>query len=149
PKFVFSGESGACRVGQAHDSMVGLGSIISGGTVKNSIVGRNVRVECHAKVDSSILFDNVRVGERCQVNRAILGSGVVLPPDTHVGIDISKDRQRGFKISDRGIVVVTKGCLPDDRAKSYTNDTVHNNALPNFLHAPNRELASEVQQGRA
>jgi glucose-1-phosphate adenylyltransferase len=115
PKFVFSGDTAHCRVGQAHDSMVGLGSIISGGTVKHSVVGRNVRVDGFAQVDSSILFDDVHVGERCTIRRAILDTGVTVPPGASIGVDLAADRLRGCKVTDSGITVVTRGCLLEEQ----------------------------------
>ena len=60
PKFVFDEESG--RRGEAHDSIVAAGAVISGGQVTGSILGPKTRIEEHAEVTESILFRGVRIG---------------------------------------------------------------------------------------
>src|SRR5262249_3097064 len=61
PKFVFSdeGTKGQVRRGEAHDSMVCQGCIVSGGHVSHSVLSTNVRVNSYALVENSILFDGV------------------------------------------------------------------------------------------
>lgn len=104
PKFVFDDDAG--RRGEAHDSIVAAGTIISGGKVSGSIVGPKVRIEEHAEVTDSILFKGVHIGQGAIVRRAIIDKNVYIPKGAQVGVDLDKDRARGFTITPNGIVVV-------------------------------------------
>jgi glucose-1-phosphate adenylyltransferase len=101
-KFAFDEDS---RRGQAIDSMVGGGCIISGGMVKRSLLGRWVRVHSNALVEDSIVFDNVDIGRRARIRRAIIEKNARIPPDTVIGYDIEQDRQR-YHVTDNGLVVI-------------------------------------------
>jgi glucose-1-phosphate adenylyltransferase len=115
PKFVFSAEGlpGQARRGEALDSIVCSGSIISGGHVRRSILSPRVRVNSFAVVEDSILFDGAEVGRYCRIRRAILDKEVKLPPYTVLGYDAEFDRKRGFTITEGGIVVVPKAEPPE------------------------------------
>jgi glucose-1-phosphate adenylyltransferase len=115
PKFVFSDEGprDKARRGEAHDSMVCHGCIISGGHVRRSILSPNVRVNSYAVVENSILFDGVDVGRHCRIRRAIIDKDVKIPQNTTVGYDLEHDRQRGFLVTEQGIVVIAKAELPE------------------------------------
>ena len=115
PKFVFRDEAGGenARRGEAHDSMVCQGCIISGGHVRRSILSPNVRVNSFAVVDNSILFAGVDVGRHCRMRRAIIDKEVQIPPNTTIGYDLEHDRQRGFTITEQGVVVIAKAELPE------------------------------------
>ncbi|MBA2225683.1 MAG: glucose-1-phosphate adenylyltransferase [Thermogemmata sp.] len=110
PKFVFSGEgpAGQARRGEALDSMVCAGCIVSGGHVRHSILSPRVRINSYAIVEDSILLDGVDVGRYCRVRRAIIDKDVKLPPYTVIGYDLEFDRRRGFTVTEGGIVVVPK-----------------------------------------
>lgn len=101
-KFVFDEEG---RRGAAVDSIVSGGSILSGGFVKGSILGRGVRVHTGATVEDSILFDNVDVGRHCKIRRAILDKNVRVAEGTSIGYDPEEDRKR-YYVTDSGIVIV-------------------------------------------
>jgi glucose-1-phosphate adenylyltransferase len=105
-KFVHESEG---RRGQAFNSLMAGGAIISGGTVRDSLLGRAVRTHSYSLVESSILFDDVEVGRHAHVRRAIIDKNVVLPPGARVGINPEEDRARGFTVTDNGVVVVPKG----------------------------------------
>lgn len=102
PKFTFD-EDG--RRGQAIDSIVSSGSILSGGMVRNSVLGRGVRVHTGASIEDSIIFDNCDVGRRCKIRRAILDKNVHLPEDSVIGYDLETDKLR-HHVTESGIVVV-------------------------------------------
>ncbi len=108
PKFVFAEEGFNARRGQALDSIVCQGSIISGGTVERSVLGNNTRVNSFAHVQDSILLDGVDIGRHARVRRAIIDKGVRIPPGTHIGFDHEHDRARGFTVSEGGVVVIAK-----------------------------------------
>jgi glucose-1-phosphate adenylyltransferase len=103
-KFVFA-ETG--RTGTALDSIVSHGCIVSGGSVKNSILSPDVRVNSYSEVDDCILFSHVSVGRRCRIRKAILDRDVHVPEGTAIGYDAEADRQRYF-VTDSGITVVTR-----------------------------------------
>ena len=110
-KFVFAQreptEGGHARMGVATDSLVSEGCILSGGRIDRTVLSPGVRVNSYAHVEQSILMDDVDVGRRARIRRAIVDKGVVIPPDTEIGYDPESDRQR-FHVSDEGIVVVPK-----------------------------------------
>jgi len=101
-KFTFDEES---RRGQAIDSIVSDGCILSGGVVRNSILGRGVRVHTGALVDGCVIMDNCDIGRHAQVRRAILDKNVRVPEYALIGHDPDADRARGWHVTDSGIVV--------------------------------------------
>jgi glucose-1-phosphate adenylyltransferase len=103
-KFVFE-EPG--RTGTALDSIVSAGCIVSGGTVRFSILSPDVRVNSYTDVDSSILFSHVNIGRHCRIRRAIIDRDVHIPEGTSIGFDPDSDRQKYF-VTDTGITVVTR-----------------------------------------
>ena len=104
-KFVFEGEG---RTGHALDSMVCAGVVLSGGTVRRSIISPGVKVHTGALVEGSVLMHDVEVGPHAVVRNAIVDKNVVVPEGGRVGVDLDRDRER-FKVSDGGVVVVGKG----------------------------------------
>lgn len=104
-KFVHSSQG---RLGHAVNSMVCDGSIISGGSVNDSIIGPRVCVESYADVTESILLEGVRVGEGARIRRAIIDKYVDVAPGAQIGIDLEKDREK-YTVSDSGILVIPKG----------------------------------------
>ena len=119
PKFVFSDESSGqvSRRGEAHDSMVCQGCIISGGHVRRSILSHNVRINSYAFVEDSILFDGVDVGRYSRLRRVIIDKDVKVPPNSTIGYDLAHDRQRGFVVTENGIVVIPRAELPETIAQ--------------------------------
>jgi glucose-1-phosphate adenylyltransferase len=115
PKFVFRDENpwDGARRGEAHDSMVCQGCIISGGHVRRSILSPNVRVNSYALVESSILFTGVNVGRHCKIRKTIIDKEVNIPANTTIGYDIEFDKRRGFTVTEQGVVVIAKAELPE------------------------------------
>lgn len=106
-KFVFSEPD---RQGQAINSAVGQGSVVSGGQVNHSVLGRSVRINSYATVEDSILFDDVVVGRGARIRRCIIDRGVVVPTGLKAGFDADEDRRRGFHVTPEGIVVIVRSC---------------------------------------
>jgi glucose-1-phosphate adenylyltransferase len=107
-KFVHDGEG---NQGRTTDSIVSLGTVVSGGIVERSVLSPNVRVHSRALVTDSILLDGVQVGRDCTVRRAILDKSVVVADGASIGVDKQRDLDRGFFVSESGITVVGKGVL--------------------------------------
>lgn len=94
--------------GNAHESIVGAGSIISGAHVRSSVVAHEVRVDDGAYVDGSVLMPGVRIGRGAVVRRAILDKNVIIPDGAQIGVDLERDREL-YTVSDSGIVILGKG----------------------------------------
>ena len=94
--------------GRAQDSIVGPGTIISGGAVFRSVVSAGVRVEAGAEVADSVLLPGVRIGRGAVVRGAILDKNVVVPDGAQIGVDLALDRAR-YTVSAGGVVVLGKG----------------------------------------
>jgi len=97
------------RVGTARNSLVSQGVIVSGGTVRTSILSPGVRVHSGADVAGSVLMNGVDIGRGAVVRNAILDKNVVVWPGASLGVDPAADRARGFTLTDAGVVVVGKG----------------------------------------
>jgi glucose-1-phosphate adenylyltransferase len=93
-------------MGVAIDSIVSAGSVVSGGRVMRCVLGTGVRVNSYCEVEYSILMPNVTVGRHSRIRRAIVDVGVNLPESTVIGYDLEEDREKGYIVTDSGIVVV-------------------------------------------
>ncbi len=105
-KFVF--ENGEGRTGQALDSMVCAGVIVSGGTVRRSILSPGVKVHAGALVEGSVLMHDVQVAPGAVVRNAIVDKNVQIPEGARIGVDAEADAAR-FERTDGGVVVIGKG----------------------------------------
>ncbi len=105
-KFV---RDGVGRIGNVIDSIVSLGSVLSGSHMERSVVGPWTRAAGGSTISDSVLFNGVSVGSGARVLRAILDKDVVLEEGATVGVDREFDLARGFTVSDSGITVVGKG----------------------------------------
>ncbi len=105
-KFVFSGEGTEKRRGEAVDSIISGGCIISGGHVQHSVLSRGVFVHSHAVVDDCIVFPDVDVGAGAKIRHAIIDRGVRVEPGDEIGFDLEKDKKRFF-VSESGLIVVS------------------------------------------
>jgi glucose-1-phosphate adenylyltransferase len=115
-KFVFNQDG---RRGQALDSIVSMGCIVSGGEVRRSILGPNVRVHSYCDIQDSILMPNCTIHRHSRIRRAIIDRGVEIPRGAVIGYDPAEDRRR-HTVSEGGVVVVTPGeeCLVDPAYRS-------------------------------
>ena len=103
-KFVFA-ETGV-RCGQALDSVISPGCIVSGSSIYGSVLGPNVRVHSFCNIEQAILMPGVRVGRHARIRRAIIDRDVLIPRGALIGHDADEDRRR-HTVTDAGIVVVT------------------------------------------
>ena len=108
-KFVFA-EQGK-RSGQALDSIISAGCIVSGSTILGSILCPNVRVHSFCRIEQSILMPGVRVGRHARVRRAIIDRDVFIPRGALIGFNREEDVRR-HTVSDQGVTVVTTDDQP-------------------------------------
>ncbi len=108
-KFVFADEGRRC--GQALDSIIAAGCIISGSRIAGSVLCPNVRVHSFCDIDQSILMPSVRVGRHARLRRAIIDRDVFIPRAAKIGYNADEDRRR-HTVTDSGVVVVTKDDEP-------------------------------------
>ena len=107
-KFVHDGEG---NQGRTTDSIVSLGTVISGGIVERSVLSPWVRVQSRALVTDSVLMDGVQIGRDATVRKAILDKNVTVADGAAIGVDKARDLERGFTVTDSGITVVGKGVI--------------------------------------
>jgi glucose-1-phosphate adenylyltransferase len=103
-KFVFADEGRRC--GQALDSIISAGCIISGSRISGSVLCPNVRVHSFCDVEESILMPGVRVGRHARIRHAIIDRDVFVPRGALIGYNVEEDRKR-HTVTESGIVVVT------------------------------------------
>jgi len=96
--------------GNAHESMIGLGSIVAGGHVRNSVVSFDVQVREGSYVEGAVLLPGSRIGRNAVVRNAILDKNVIVPDGATIGVDLNVDRER-FTVSPGGIVAIGKGTI--------------------------------------
>jgi glucose-1-phosphate adenylyltransferase len=97
------------QIGQAIDSVVSNGVIISGALVRESVLSPDVQVDSWSRVSRAVILNHSRVGHHAVVENAILDKNVVVADGATVGVDKDHDRERGLTVSSGGITVVSKG----------------------------------------
>jgi glucose-1-phosphate adenylyltransferase len=97
------------NLGTTIDSIVSLGTLVSGGHLERSVIGSWCVIDSAATVVNSVVFDRVHIGPNAVIRRAILDKDVVIAEGATVGVDPDADRARGFTVTDSGITVVGKG----------------------------------------
>ncbi len=103
-KFVFRE---AERMGVATESLVSLGCIISGGRIHRSVLSSRVRVNSFSEIEESVLFEDVIIGRRVKIRKAIIDKDVEIPAGTQIGYNLEEDKKRWF-VSEGGVVVIPK-----------------------------------------
>lgn len=109
-KFVFDEDD---RRGMAVDSLVSGGCIISGATVRSSLLFSNVHVHSYASVEDSVILPNVQVGRGAVLKRVVVDKGCLIPDNMVVGVDRAEDEKRFF-VSDKGVTLITPDMLGQD-----------------------------------
>jgi glucose-1-phosphate adenylyltransferase len=109
-KFIFDEEQ---RRGQAIDSIVSGGTLLAGGTVRNSVLGRGVKVHSGALIEECVILDNCDIGRRAKIRRAVLDKNVRVPEDAQIGYDLERDRIH-HHVTESGLVVVAGNRTPVD-----------------------------------
>jgi len=98
------------RRGLAINSMVAGGSIVSGATVRESLLFSDVRIAERSHIERAVVLPHVEIGKSCVVRGAILDEWCSIPEGTQIGVDRSEDERR-FHVTDKGVVLVTPDML--------------------------------------
>ena len=107
-KFVWDKDG---RRGEAVNSVVSGGCIISGSHLRQSLCFSNVRVHSYSTIEEAVILPNVEIGRHCKIKKVVLDRGCVIPEGMEIGIDHEQDRARGFRVSESGVVLVTPDML--------------------------------------
>jgi len=107
-KFVFDEDD---RRGQAIQSMVSGGCLISGARISNTLLFSRAIVSSYSNVNASVVLPDVSIGRNCRVDHAIIDSGAVIPDGMVIGENHDDDRERGFRVTKSGLTLVTPDML--------------------------------------
>lgn len=107
-KFVFDDDD---RRGYAVDSMVSGGCIISGGKIRKSLLFSDVHVHSYTLIEESVLLPEVEVHRHAKIKRAIIDRACIIPEGMEIGFDAEKDKANGFRVSKKGVTLVTREML--------------------------------------
>lgn len=107
-KFVFNDDN---RRGMAVDSTVSGGCIISGSHLNKTLLFSNVRVHSYSDIEETVILPEVTVNRHCRIKRAIIDRGCEIPTGITIGYDLEQDKANGFRMTDKGVVLVTRGML--------------------------------------
>ena len=107
-KFVFDHED---RRGEAIDSMVSAGCIISGASIKRSLIFSNCKIHSYSRIVDSLILPECEVLDGCTIVGAIIDRGCIIPEGTEIGVNHDEDRARGFRVTEGGHTLVTPGML--------------------------------------
>lgn len=103
-KFVFDDPG---RRGEAIQSLVSAGCIISGASVRRSVVFSNCRIRSHSVVEQAVILPESEIMRDCVLNKVIVDRGTTVPAGTIIGVDHEQDRKRGFRVTEGGCTLVT------------------------------------------
>lgn len=107
-KFVFDSDD---RRGMAVDSMVSGGCIVSGCEVRRSVLFSNVHIESYSTVEECVILPSCRIGRNVKIRKAIIDRGVSIPDGMEIGYDKKQDEDRGFRVTEKGVVLVTRSMM--------------------------------------
>ncbi|MCB1869606.1 MAG: glucose-1-phosphate adenylyltransferase [Gammaproteobacteria bacterium] len=107
-KFVFNDDD---RRGMAVDSMVSGGCVVSGAKLDRALLFSNVKVKSYTHVEKSVVLPSVTIGRHVRISKAIIDRGCNIPEGMIIGEDHEQDRQHGFRVTGKGVVLVTPDML--------------------------------------
>jgi len=99
------------RRGEAIDSMVSAGCIISGASIRKSLIFSNCKIHSYTTIEESLILPECEIMENCTIRGAIIDRGSVIPEGMEIGVDPDADRARGFRVTEGGHTLVTPGML--------------------------------------
>lgn len=109
-KFIFDDDD---RRGMAVDSTVSGGCIISGSKVKRSLLFSNVHVHSYCEIEGAVVLPGAKIGRNCKIKNAIIDRSCQIPEGMTIGYDTDLDKENGFRVSNKGIVLVTRDMLAE------------------------------------
>ncbi|KTF11591.1 MULTISPECIES: glucose-1-phosphate adenylyltransferase [Pseudoalteromonas] len=124
-KFIFDDDD---RRGMALDSTVSGGCIISGSAVRKSLLFSNVHVRSFCEIEQSVILPGAIINRGCKIKRAIIDRSCEIPAGLEIGFDRKTDEENGFRVSKKGIVLVTREML-SELAKKLERQTQENKKL--------------------
>jgi glucose-1-phosphate adenylyltransferase len=124
-KFIFDDDD---RRGMALDSTVSGGCIISGSAVRKSLLFSNVHVRSFCEIEQSVILPGAIINRGCKIKRAIIDRSCEIPAGLEIGFDRKTDEENGFRVSKKGIVLVTRDML-SELAKKLERQTQENKKL--------------------
>jgi len=95
----------------AVDSTVSGGCIISGSYLRKTLLFSNVRVHSYSTIEETVILPEAVINRHCKIRRAIIDRGCEIPEGTIIGYDAEQDKANGFRITDKGVVLVTRVML--------------------------------------
>jgi len=107
-KFVFDYPD---KRGVATESMISAGCIISGASIKRSVIFSNCRIKSHSEIRDSLILPECEIMKNCTIKGAIIDRGALIPEGMEIGVDLEADRARGFRVTEGGHTLVTPGML--------------------------------------
>ena len=107
-KFVFDDDD---RRGAAMDSLVSSGCIISGSTVRKSVLFSNVRIHSYSQIDEAVVLPDVVIKRHCKLRKVIVDRGCTVPEGTVIGYDREADIKKGYRVTEKGVTLVTRAML--------------------------------------
>ncbi len=107
-KFVFDDDG---RRGMAVDSAVSGGCIISGSHLKKTLLFSNVRVHSYSSIEETIILPGAVINRHCKIRHAIIDRSCEIPEGTVIGFDVEQDKANGFRVTSKGVVLVTRSML--------------------------------------
>ena len=114
-KFVFDDED---RRGEATDSLVSGGCLISGSKVNSSVLFSNVRVHSYCRIEGAVILPNAVIHRHVKLKNVVIEKGVHVPEGMEIGFDAVADKKR-FYVSEKGTVLVTREMLGQFRPVTY------------------------------
>lgn len=124
-KFIFDNDD---RRGMAVDSTVSGGCIISGSLVRKSLLFSNVHVHSYCQIEESVILPGAKIQRNCRIKRAIIDRSCEIPAGLEIGYDHKVDKENGFRVSKKGIVLVTRDML-NELAKKLKQQEQDNKRL--------------------
>lgn len=106
-KFVFDDDD---RRGMAVDSMVSGGCVVSGASIRHSVLFSNVRVNSYTQVEDTIILPNAEIGRHCRIHKAVIDQGCYIPEGTVIGENPEQDAAR-FHVTEGGVTLIVPEML--------------------------------------
>lgn len=98
------------RRGMAISSLVSGDCIVSGATVRRSLLFTGAKMGSFSSVDQGVILPYCNIGRGARLSRVILDSGVRIPEGLVVGEDPILDAKR-FRLTENGVCLITRAMI--------------------------------------